>query len=213
MIPAGKNTFRFGIGLVVATLLFEGLLRAVEMTPLWKALPVAEGTFYGSDPLAGYTLWAGASGIWLKENRARHIVNSHGMLDREVVLKTDAFRVAVLGNSKTETLQVDRALSFVGQAQSALSTNYRSVDVLNFGLAGATPAVMAARLEGLAAKFAPDLIVVLVSIGDFSSPFMGNDSKFAGYVSNGGVITRGVAFRDTAAYQFRTSRLGKSRIL
>ena len=151
---------------------------------------------------------AGASGIWLKENRARHTVNSQGVLDREVALQTDAFRVAVLGDSITEALQVDRSSTFVRHAQSALAMKGQRVEVLNFGLAGATPAVMAARLEGVVSKYSPDLVVLLMPMDALMTPGPGDDSEVADYVVVQGAYERGAGFRETAAYKFRTSRLG-----
>lgn len=199
----------FGIGIIVSTLIFEGVLRFVEMTPLWKVFPVAEGTFYGPDPKAGYTLRPGATGVWVQENREKHTVNSHGMLDYNRDVQKKTFRVAVIGDSMTEALQVDRASTFTKKAQDILIARGLKAEFLNFGLAGATPAVMAARLEAHAIKFSPDLTVIIVSIGDFLSSAMGDDSEFAAYVFKNGSYIRGDSFKETPGYRFRISSVGQ----
>lgn len=191
----------------------EAFLRFIDTTPLWRVLPVAEVSLYGPDAATGYAHRAGVAGIWTTENRARVSINEQGFRGPPVASPKPSgeIRVAVLGDSITEALQVDEPATFVALSEAALRTAGHNVRVLNFGLAGAGPAVQAERLRTFAVRFEPDIVTLMPTIGDFFSNAANDDSAYPAFlVSGDGTVRLGSAFRNTKGYAFRTSAAGRA---
>lgn len=199
-----KKIAFFIAGLVGAMLCFDIALRIIEITPAWKILPVAEVSPYGPDEISGYTHRPGVHGIWAAENRARVSISPEGYRTSHVVPDA-AFKVAFIGDSVTESLQVSDGEDFpalVGKKLKASS--------YNLGLAGATPAVMAARAMRFGEALKPDIIIILI---DPESLMAGLDDAQGGrlpyYKNNGGKIETDRSFLESGAYKFRTSAAGR----
>ena len=197
------------LGLALGTLLTEATLRVFEGTPLWRVMPVAEVSLYAPSPTAGYAHRPGAGGVWLREQRVKHQVNSQGLLDRKVAPEkpAGAYRVFVAGDSLTEALQVRRPDTFVRLSENQLRRDGLAVQLVNLGIAGATPAVMAARTASFA-SLAPDLLVYLVGWSEFKA-LTGDDSAYAAYTRHGNGWQRTDRFRRTFSYRFRASPAGQ----
>jgi hypothetical protein len=194
-------------GLALGSLLVEGMLRLGEAGPWWRAVPLAEASFYGPDPVAGYAHRPDAEGVWLTEHRARQQVSPQGLLDRPYgeTPPSGTQRVAVLGDSVVEALQVERPQTFQRLAEGLLAPETGPAEVMNLGIAGATPAVIAARLETHALPYHPDAVVILLSMGDFRTGGTGFSSPITTYEEgSNGTVRRGIAFRDSRGYRFRT---------
>ena len=77
---------------------------------------------------------------------------------------------------------------------------------MNAGVSGATPAVIAARLDTHVLQYRPDAVVILLPMSDFLSAGSGFSSPITEYEDVGNnTIQRGTAFRDSFGYRFRTS--------
>ncbi len=96
--------------------------------------------------------------------------NAFGMRDRERELHKPAatLRVALLGDSYAEALQVPLDSTLSQRLEASLETCFDGfdVEVLNFGVSGFGTAASAARYTSLASRFQPDLVLYL---------FVGND--------------------------------------
>ncbi|MFC1602615.1 SGNH/GDSL hydrolase family protein [Pseudomonadota bacterium] len=219
MAEKGKiqNTFhrsaRFTVGLLAATLVFELLLYAIEISPLWRVLPVAEVALYGPDSETGYTIRPNVSGVWVAENRARIQMSAQGLRDSDTPFEKPKglWRIALAGDSITEALQVEESKTFANLLESHLSKKGREVEVINLGISGALPSVQVARMESVGVRFSPDLLVYMINISDFASPTLRTDSAFPGYRRDvSGEWRLSYAFRDTRGYHLRQSFIGQT---
>jgi hypothetical protein len=198
------------IGLAAATAFVEIAVRATVASPLWRSLPVPEVALYGPDPFTGYRHRPDVQGVWVQENRSWVVTSHLGLRDRErSFVRGPAPRAVVLGNSRLEALQVDLKLTAVYIAEQLLQDRHKGAEVVNLGLAGATPAVEVARLQSLGVALKPDIAVVVMPVNEIFSHDMLDDSMVAAYrAGNDGQFTLHYGFRNTRGYRFRTSRWG-----
>ena len=104
------------VAVLVGLLICEVFLRAVGYT-----YPV----FYAPDPELGYALRPGAAGWYRKEGAAYVRVNSEGLRDREHAREKPpgVVRVAVVGDSYAEALQVEQEAAFWSSPATARRRN------------------------------------------------------------------------------------------
>jgi hypothetical protein len=78
----------------------------------------------------------------------------------------DVYRIAVLGDSYVESLQVDPENNFLARLEYQLNDRYkpRKFEVLNFGVSSYNLGQMLLRFQNLALKFQPDLVVAVVRV-------------------------------------------------
>lgn len=134
------------------------------------ALRVARVQFdaqlYGPDRELGWVLRPRASGIVSVETQQYVKINSHGFHDQERTYEKPAntVRIAVLGNSWTEALQVPQEKSFCSVLERKLAGRAcfagKRVEVLNFGVAGYSTAQELLTLRQEVWKYHPDVVVV-----------------------------------------------------
>lgn len=151
--------------LVTAALLLAGLEWLVR----------SQLDVYQCDPALGWTFEPDSTGI--KWNRRREFFervrfNSEGLRDlqRERIKPAGAFRVVVLGDSFTASLQVPREDTFVARLESGLAERLaagRRVEVINAGVDGFGTAQELLLFRERMARHAPDLVLLQV--------FMEND--------------------------------------
>jgi hypothetical protein len=207
-----RTLLLFAAGGLAATAVFEAALRLVEATPLWRVLPVAEVSLYAPDAETGYRHRAGAAGVWLGENRARIAISALGLRDRArpAAKPAGGLRLAVIGDSIVEALQVDNNDTAVSVAERRLAVARPGAELLNLGLAGASPAVQVALLRPEAPRLGLDGAILLVSAADLLAPAMRSDGEYPGYTRQAdGAYALTHRFRDGRAYRFRVSAAGR----
>lgn len=160
---------------------------------LWRATLIVAGVLGGSaaveiglrlvgeappfhlrilDPRRGEALRPGAQGWYEEEGRAFVSINRHGFRDRDhdLAKAPPTFRVAVLGDSFTEALQVDREATFAARLETELRScpqlEGRAVEALNFGVSGYGTAQALLTLRHHAARFAPDVVLLAFFTGN-----------------------------------------------
>ncbi|MBX9690417.1 MAG: hypothetical protein K2X27_27125 [Candidatus Obscuribacterales bacterium] len=125
---------------------------------------IGEGQFMKLDPLYGFVPETKKAVTWRGEGFSRFQYNSFSMQDREYPLKKAAGqqRIAMLGDSYVEAIQVSRKQNFCSLLENLLNegSNDRSIEVQNFGLSSYSLYMMLLRLEKLALAFHPDLVVL-----------------------------------------------------
>ncbi len=125
-----------------------------------------DAQLYGPNRERGWTLRPGASGLVSTETRQFVRVNAHGFRDeeRDYEKPADTFRIAVLGNSWTEALQVPLEKTYTSVLQRKLNEIScfagKRVEVLNFGVAGYSTAQELFALDQEVWKYHPDLILL-----------------------------------------------------
>jgi hypothetical protein len=139
---------------------------------------VSNPNFYQPDPVRGWGLAPGAEGWWLAEGRAYVRINGDGERDVEhaVAKPPGVLRVAVLGDSCTEALQVPVEQTFWKLLEPALAScpalagrpgeQAARVEVLNFGVAGYGTAQELLTLRQKVWKYAPDVVVLAFYTGN-----------------------------------------------
>jgi hypothetical protein len=121
---------------------------------------------YAPDRERGWVLRPGASGIVAVETRQYVHINSHGFRDQERTYDklANTVRIAVLGNSWTEALQVPLENTYAAVLQQELTKRAcfggRPVEVLNFGVAGYSTAQELLTLRQEVWKYRPDVVLL-----------------------------------------------------
>jgi hypothetical protein len=199
--------------LVVGVLIFEVFLRAAGYT-----YPV----FYEPDESRGWALRPGAEGWYRKEGRAYVRVNADGLRDREHAKPKPAgvLRVAVLGDSYAEALQVAQEAAFWSVAEQRLraacgSLAGREVEFVNFGVSGYGTAQELFTLRERAWDYEPDVVLLAVTtnndLTDNTRALKGTD-EIPYFVMRGDELVLDDSFRRDRAFRWRQSapsRLGR----
>lgn len=128
--------------------------------------------FYDFDPVIGAKLRPGIKGYWLKEGGGYVNINRDGLRDREHPLKKppNTLRIAVLGDSFAEALQVNQAEAFWAvmekELQGCENFRERNIEVINFGESGFGTTQELLVLQHRVWKYSPDIILLAFYTGN-----------------------------------------------
>ncbi len=151
---------------VAALLLAELALRAIGFS---------YPNFWHPDPLTGSSLRPGMEGWQQDEGRAYVRINSRGLRDREHAIPKPAgtYRIAILGDSYAEALQVDLEKTFWARLAEPLQrcafAGAREVEMVNFGVSGFGTGQELLLLRERAWQYEPDMVLLAF--------FPGNDVR------------------------------------
>lgn len=162
------NLVVLGGGLVFSLLVAEAALRLVG---------VRFPAFYTVDAYRGYALRPQAEGPWTREGRGWVRVNQAGFrgVDVSTTPPAGVLRIAVLGDSFTEALQVDENLTWIAQLQARLRASSAcplrrqfpgGVQVLNFGVGGYGTGQELLTWRHLARRYKPALVILAIYPGN-----------------------------------------------
>ena len=124
--------------------------------------------FYVTDSSRGYALRPGVSGWYRKENDVFVRINSDGLRDLEHT-KTkppDTIRIAVVGDSYAEALQVPLESTFwfvLSKSLNSCSANQKHIEVINFGVSGYGTAQELLTLREHVWEYSPDIVLLAVT--------------------------------------------------
>ena len=150
-------------------LLLLGLGAFAGLAGLEIALRVAGISYpvpYATDPWCGSRLQSNFGGYWSKEGRASVTTNSLGFRDTEHSLAkpTGTVRVAVLGDSYVEALQVADDIIFArcleDELAKQLPVDVGPIEVLSFGVSGWGTAQELQALRHYVWQFDPDVVLL-----------------------------------------------------
>ena len=154
---------RVALLLAVALVGLEGALRFVDFSaPLW----------YRPDPVLGWTLRPNVQGIYTREGDGEVRANRAGFRDSErLVDKPDGvYRIAVLGDSYTEAMQVDARQTYWRLLPARLQRcgfgGGKDIETLAFAATGYGTGQQALVLESIAMRYQPDLVLLQFSPAD-----------------------------------------------
>lgn len=118
--------------------------------------------FHERDDTVGLALRPHAQGWYTDEGRAYVEVNSAGMRDIERARgkRPGTLRIAVLGDSYTEAIQVAREDAFPARLEKHLGACAGNVEVLNFGVSGFGTAQQLLTLRKKVWDYAPDIVLL-----------------------------------------------------
>ncbi|HSF09695.1 MAG TPA: hypothetical protein VLA60_09785 [Nitrospirales bacterium] len=123
-------------------------------------------SFFIADNLTGYAHKPGAEGLYSNEGEAYIRINSLGLRDREHPLEkpVGTFRIALLGDSYTEAMQVPTEQIYGARLEHELSDcpslAGRQVEAMNFGVSGFSTAQELLVLRHKASPYDPDLVLL-----------------------------------------------------
>ncbi len=196
-----------GVFVVAAVTLVaaELALRAVGYSaPIW----------YQPDALLGWSMRPGVHGWYTHEGRAYIEVSPAGFRDRMHALAKPAgvYRIAVLGDSAAEGLQLDMKQTFWWQMQEKLracpALGGREVEAMNFSASGYGSAQEALLLESTAIRYQPDLVLLAFAGNDVRDNSIKltpeNDRPF--FRPDGERLKLDASFKDEAQYRKYASR-------
>jgi hypothetical protein len=150
----------------VALLLGEGALRLMGFS---------YPAFWQPDPVAGSALRPGAKGWQREEGLAYVRINTQGQRDREHELANPhgAYRIAILGDSYAEAIQVDIERTFWSLLPRRLEgcgfAAGRRIETLNFGVSGYGTGHELLTLRARVWQYSPDMVLLAF--------FPGNDVR------------------------------------
>jgi len=153
LIPAGL----IAGAVIAAALLFEIVLRIVGFSaPIW----------YRPDSHVGGVLRPGVEGWFKSEGRAYVRISSAGLRDREHSIEKpeSVYRLAVLGDSFSEAMQVDAKDAFWSVLEEKLTQCAyqpgKRIEVINFGVSGFGTVQEYLMLESVVMRYRPDLVLL-----------------------------------------------------
>jgi hypothetical protein len=182
---------------------------------------VSHPPFYRPDPERGWALAPGARGLYTQEGRSRVEVSSAGLRDDELPRgkPPGELRVAVLGDSVVEALQVPEEAGLTAVIERALArcaelpAGTESVEAINFGVSGYGTAQELLTLRRHALAYAPDAVVLVFYAGNDvqnNSPRLEPDRRRPFLVrGEGGGLRLDDAFRGRREHRLRSGPLGR----
>ncbi len=106
--------------------------------------------------------------VWRMEGFSNEKFNSKGLRDVEhpIAKPAGAFRIALLGDSATEGLQVPMEETYSSYLQSVVAVPGKKTEVINFGCSSYSTGQEVLQFEQEAAQYQPDLTILLYNRGD-----------------------------------------------
>jgi len=204
-------------GVLVGLLLAEVSLRFVGFRYL---------NLYQEDEAVGFALRPGAEGLWRVEGETYIKISGDGLRDREHSKQKppDTLRVAVLGDSYAEALQVPMEAAFWAVAEQRLqgcgALGGRRVEVINFGVSGFSTARELILLRRRVWQYSPDVVLLLMTTGNdirdnsqiLSREYAGHPLPYFVYADGALVLDDSLLKRRNESLKFRLqqSSLGRS---
>lgn len=158
MAPTKKELMLAMLVLLLTPALLEIALRTAGVE--------FDAQLYSPSQKVGWALRPGAEGLVSVETKQYVKINSHGFHDVERAYEKPAntFRIAVLGNSWTEALQVPLEKTYCTVLEKKLAKiscyGEKQVEVLNFGVAGYSTAQELLTLQERVWRYNPDLVIL-----------------------------------------------------
>lgn len=154
-----ENYLRLVVEFVLASFL---VLVVLEGVFAWAG--IGEQECLRIDPEVGFSLFPGKHVTWRKEGFSRVKFNRFGMQDRDYSLEKPANtkRIAVIGDSYVEALQVDRDKNFCSLLERNLNkrSSVEPVEVMNFGIQAHNLSQTYLILRDRVLRFKPDVVVL-----------------------------------------------------
>ncbi len=216
MTISSKNRL-FSSILVVAAVLFSALvaelgLRFSDFSYYWPQVRYP-------DPVTGWAIPPGISGWQRLEGEAFVRINGDGWRDRPQPLqvKKGRFRIAVLGDSFTEAVQVPLGKTYWRILEDILPEcrsveNRKEIEILGLGASGYSTAQELLVLEERVWKYSPDLVILAFFTGNDileNSSALDGDEMRPYYVFKDGKLVLNSDFQESEEYRDKNGLLGR----
>lgn len=152
------------LGLMLFGLIFGLAIAEVALRIIGYSYP----EFYVTDSARGYALRPNAAGWYRKENEVYIQISSDGLRDREhsKAKAPNTIRIAIIGDSYAEALQVPLEAAFWQILQTHLSScsgNQKQIEVINFGVSGYGTGQELITLREHVWQYSPDIVMLAVT--------------------------------------------------
>lgn len=160
-----KPIWRLVIEIILALLLVVGIPESI-----FALAGIGEQEYLRPDPQLGFVPMEGKSITWRSEGYSRTTLNRLGMPDTERSFNKPAgiFRIAIVGDSITMALEVDRKENYCQQLERMLNRwgqgTGQKFEVLNFSVSSYNMGQEYLMLKNRATKFHPDLVILPVRV-------------------------------------------------
>jgi hypothetical protein len=160
--------FLFDIISGALTFLVLILVGIVVLETIFRIAQIGEGESLEPSQTLGCVHMPGKMVTFRLEGYSHENLSSQGMRDVEhaIVKPAGVKRIAVLGDSTTEGLQVSMDETYARQLQNKLNAHAHRFEVLNFGCASYSTGQERLLYQQQIRKFRPDVVVVLYNFGD-----------------------------------------------
>ncbi len=174
--------------------------------------------FYETDADCGYALRPGVEGWYRKEGAAYVRINSAGLRDREhpKAKPPGTFRIAVIGDSYAEALQVPVEDTFWAVMEQRLRGCQKfagkNIEVINFGVSGYGTAQELITLRRRVWDYSPDMVLVAVTTNNDitdNSRALKKTSEIPYFIHRDGKLVLDDSFAATPAFRLRDSMLNQ----
>jgi lysophospholipase L1-like esterase len=173
--------------------------------------------FYVTDTSRGYALRPNAAGWYRKENEVYVQINSDGLRDREHSKSKPAntIRIAVIGDSYAEALQVPLEAAFWQVLQTQLNScggGPNRIEVINFGVSGYGTGQELLTLREHVWEYSPDIVILAVTTNNDitdNSRVLKKARDVPYFVLQDNQLLLDESFRSTAEFKSRESAIGR----
>jgi hypothetical protein len=148
---------------VIAVIIVWQLIALLFVEGILYCAGLGEEDIFQLDRKIGFTHFPNKRVTWRSEGYSQSYFDSDGMRDPGLTIAKPAgvYRIALLGDSMVEGLQVPIEETFGKQVEKQLSGNIgRPIQVLNFGNSGYSTAQEYLQLQRKVLKYKPDLVVL-----------------------------------------------------
>lgn len=196
-----------GFGIFIGSLLAEITLRVIGYS---------YPEFYRPDVVRGYSLRPGAEGWYRKEGQSFVRISSDGLRDREHSKEKppNTFRIAILGDSYPEALQVPLENAFWMVMQEKLQAcgafGGRHLEVINFGVSGYSTAQQLLTLRKHVWTYSPDLVVLTITTNNDITDnhrLLKRTDRVPYFVYNSDKLVLDESFKNTRWFRLQQSSL------
>lgn len=201
-------------------LIFWSVLFSLMMAELvLRAVGISYPIFSQFDGDLGVSLRPQAEGWFKREGEAFVRINSIGLRDREHTMpKPDhVLRIAILGDSYAEALQVPMEDTFWAVAERELSgcsaLGLREPEVMNFGVSGYGTAQELIMLRHRVWTYAPDIVLLMITPSNDirnNSRMLEKDDRRPYFILKNGELVEDMSFRNGIGFRLRSSSLGRA---
>ncbi|WP_267384295.1 SGNH/GDSL hydrolase family protein [Cyanobacterium sp. uoEpiScrs1] len=172
-------------------------------------------SFYQVDEFRGHSLIPGISGWWIQEGKGWVKINQDGLRDKYYPREKpkNTFRIAVLGDSFAEAIQVnleDTFWSFIErELHNCPSINNRMVETINFGVGDYGTAQELMTLKHQVKYYSPDMVILAIFTGNDivnNSKALSPYDRFSPFlIEQGDKFVMDFSLKETEIYQWRSS--------
>lgn len=201
---------KIALPIIFSIVVFSVFLFSLEMILRTTHMFGARLSWVIPDPLIGYRYEPGGEYWSLKEND--HPItgkfNNYGWRDDDWSLEKPpkTYRIAVLGDSIIEALQVESDAAFLSLTEQMLNQNHElKVDLMNFGRSGFTQTEELLVLKNDVEQFAPDMVILFFlpsnDIRDVNRKTSTDNNRPFYTVSENGELQLDRSFAETRSYK------------